>query len=173
MTPILECGPGLRLRQVTEADRHVLEQILAEPDVAQWWPSHDLDSAIAGGPTATFWAIETADGNAAQVVGGAQAWVHDDAEYEHAGIDLFLAPSEQGKGLGRRVVRTIAHWLLEERGHHRIVIDPAAANERAIRCYTSVGFRPVGVMRAYERRADGTWVDGLLMDLLPGDLLRE
>jgi aminoglycoside 6'-N-acetyltransferase len=56
------------------------------------------------------------------------------------------------------------------RGHHRIVIDPAAHNERAIRSYERVGFRPVGIMRRYERSADGGWHDGLLMDLLREDL---
>ena len=50
-------------------------------------------------------------------------------------------------------------------------IDPAAANERAIRAYERVGFRRVGVMRAYERGPDGTWHDGLLMDLLRDELL--
>src|SRR3712207_7691433 len=36
----------------------------------------------------------------------------------------------------------------------------------AIRCYSAVGFRPVGVLRRYERDPDGTgWHDGLLMDL--------
>ena len=34
-------------------------------------------------------------------------------------------------------------------------IDPAAANSRAIRCYGKVGFRPVGLMRQYERGPDG------------------
>jgi aminoglycoside 6'-N-acetyltransferase len=51
-----------------------------------------------------------------------------------------------------------------------LTIDPAAANETAIRVYTKVGFRPVGVLRNYERAADGTWHDGLLMDLLEGEL---
>jgi aminoglycoside 6'-N-acetyltransferase len=49
------------------------------------------------------------------------------------------------------------------------VIDPAADNEAAISCYTKVGFEPVGVMRAYERQADGRWADGLLMDMLRTD----
>ena len=51
-------------------------------------------------------------------------------------------------------------------GPHRLSIDPAAANARAIAAYAKVGFRPVGVMRRYQRLADGTWVDALLMDLL-------
>jgi len=29
-----------------------------------------------------------------------------------------------------------------------------------------VGFKPVGIMRKYECGSDGTWHDGLLMDLL-------
>lgn len=58
--------------------------------------------------------------------------------------------------------------LIDERGHHRITIDPAADNARAIRCNESAGFRAVGVMRAYERRPDGSWRNGLLMDLLAG-----
>ncbi len=54
--------------------------------------------------------------------------------------------------------------------HHRITIDPAAANEPAIRCYAKAGFRPVGVMRQYERGGDGRFHDGLLMDLLRDEL---
>ena len=50
------------------------------------------------------------------------------------------------------------------------VIDPAAANERAIAVYASIGFRPVGIMRSYERGPDGEWHDGLLMDMLKEDL---
>ena len=87
-------------------------------------------------------------------------------DYRHAGIDLFLGPGHQGHGLGRDAIRTVTRWLFEERGHHRLTIDPSAANARAIRTYEAVGFRPVGVMRAYERGPDGTFHDGLLMDLL-------
>ncbi len=50
------------------------------------------------------------------------------------------------------------------------MIDPAAANERAIRAYAAVGFQPVGRMRQYERGPDGTFHDGLLMELLRDDL---
>ena len=49
--------------------------------------------------------------------------------------------------------------------------NPAAANQRAIRCYAAVGFRPVGVMRQYERGRDGQFHDGLLMDLLRDELV--
>ena len=90
--------------------------------------------------------------------------------YRHAGIDLFVATAHQGRGLGSDAIRTLARHLIEERGHHRLSIDPAADNGRAIRAYERVGFRRVGVLRAYERGPDGTWHDGLLMDLLAGEL---
>lgn len=92
--------------------------------------------------------------------------------YRYAGIDLFLDPAVHGQGIGREVVWLVADHLVSERGHHRLVIDPAADNEAAIRCYASVGFRPVGVMRHYERGPDGAWHDGLLMDLLASELRR-
>lgn len=90
--------------------------------------------------------------------------------YRHASIDIFLDASVHGRGVGRAVVWLVADYLVRERGHHRIVIDPAADNEAAIRCYAAVGFRPVGRMREYERATDGRWHDGLLMDLLAAEL---
>ena len=68
-------------------------------------------------------------------------------------------------------MRLLARHLLFERNHHRITIDPAAANAAAIRTYEKVGFRRVGIMRSYERGPDGTWHDGLLMDLLKEEFI--
>jgi len=72
--------------------------------------------------------------------------------------------------LGRVALRLVAGWLFDRRGHHRLTIDPACANTRAIRAYEAVGFRSVGVMRRYERGVDGDWHDNLLMDLLRDEL---
>jgi aminoglycoside 6'-N-acetyltransferase len=63
-------------------------------------------------------------------------------------------------------VRKLACYLIDKCGHHRLTIDPAAYNAAAIRAYQKVGFRTVGVMREYWRSPDGSWRDGLLMDLL-------
>jgi len=105
-------------------------------------------------------------------VAGAIQWsAEDEPDYRHAGIDIYLDPSLHGRGLGTDAVRTLARHLVADHGHHRLVIDPAADNAAAIRCYSKVGFRPVGVMRRYERSVDGTWHDGLLMDLLADELI--
>ena len=63
-------------------------------------------------------------------------------------------------------MRLAIDHMIEAHGHHRFTIDPSAANERPIRTYSALGFKPVGLMRRYERAPDGTWRDGLLMDLL-------
>jgi aminoglycoside 6'-N-acetyltransferase len=85
-------------------------------------------------------------------------------------MDIYLDPAVHGRGVGTDALRTLARHLFVDHGHHRIEIDPAVDNAPAIRCYTKVGFRPVGVMRKAERGNDGTWHDSLLMDLLADDL---
>jgi aminoglycoside 6'-N-acetyltransferase len=85
-------------------------------------------------------------------------------------MDIFLAPEHQDRRLGRAALRLAARWLFEQRGHHRLTIDPACVNARAIRAYEAVGFRPVGTLRRCERGADGSWHDNLLMELLREEL---
>lgn len=168
MTPVLH-GTATTLRPVQPQDAQRLTEILATPEVARWWPGFDaarVDSDLINATDTKVFAVE-ADG---QVVGSIQYVEEPSVEYRHASIDVFLDPAWHGKGLGTDAVRTLARHLVHDRGHHRLAIDPAADNERAIRTYRRVGFREVGVMRRYERGPDGTWHDGLLMDLLDSDL---
>jgi len=167
--PILD-GELVRLRPMVEADRAALIGVLADPSVIEWWdtrgPEHSATELIAGEQGWFVWAIE-ADG---KLAGSIQATEEEDPDYHHAGIDVFLSSPFQGRGLGADAVRTVARWLFGVRGHHRLTIDPAAANARAIRTYEKVGFRRVGVMRQYERGVHRTFHDGLLMDMLEGEL---
>ncbi|HYX84239.1 MAG TPA: GNAT family protein [Gaiellales bacterium] len=164
-------GERVHLRPLAVADVTRLVEIGTEPEVARWWQGITADSlaekAAGADPDVTALAIEHDD----ELVGLIQFHEELDPEYRHAGIDLFLTATRHGQGLGADAVSTLARHLFEERGHHRITIDPAAANERAIRSYRRVGFRPVGVMREYWRAPDGTWQDGLLLDLLRDDLV--
>lgn len=107
---------------------------------------------------------------AGRVVGWVQWSAEEEPDYRHASIDIYVDPAVHGRGVGTDAVRTMARHLIVDHGHHRIEIDPAAENERAIRCYSKVGFRPVGILRKSERGEDGTWHDGLLMDLLAEEL---
>ncbi len=163
-------GTHVVLRPATTDDIPVLARIRATPEVhATWRGGPDLVAAVTydlGDPDVTTLVIEYAGRTA-----GATQWgAEQDPDYRHANIDIYLDPPVHGRGLGTDAVRTLARHLITDLGHHRIVIDPAADNAAAIRCYTKAGFRPVGVMRGYERGPDGTWHDGLLMDLLDDDL---
>jgi aminoglycoside 6'-N-acetyltransferase len=157
-------GPHVRLRPRTPADLGALAAILAEPSVRRWWGETrpgDLDPPDDG----DLLVVEV-KGAVAGLIQYAEV---DDPQYRSAGIDIVLGGAWQGQGIGRQAVGRLVRHLIEVRGHHRLTIDPAAANERAIRCYAAVGFAPVGVMRQYERGEDGSWHDGLLMDLLAAD----
>jgi aminoglycoside 6'-N-acetyltransferase len=153
----------VELRPLTEADWPAVRATLAEPSVARWWGPVREDLG------------EEFEAPLAVMVDGALAGVLDVYEeqepgYRHAALDIVLSAPFQDRGIGREALRQAARMLIDERGHHRLTIDPAVANERAIRCYAAVGFRPVGVMRSYERGADGAWHDNLLMDLLAEEL---
>lgn len=162
-------GDHVRLRPLAPEDTDRLVEIGAEPEIARWWPDitvEELRAKAEGRDEVTAFAVE----HRGDVIGLVQFAEEENEEYRHAKIDLFLTTGVHGRGLGRDTVRTLARWLIEERGHHRITIDPALANEKAVRCYEAVGFRRVGVLRRYWRGPDGAWHDGLLLDLLAEEL---
>jgi len=167
--PVL-AGRLVRLRPGGPGDAERLRAILAEQSVSRWWGEPDplavLEADMRGDDDTVLLVMEIGG----QVAGGIQYVEEDTPMYRHAGIDIFLAGRFQGQGAGTEAIGLLARFLFEERGHHRITIDPAAANVQAIRSYTKVGFRPVGVMRQYERGGDGQFHDGLLMDLLREEL---
>jgi ribosomal protein S18 acetylase RimI-like enzyme len=51
-------------------------------------------------------------------------------------------PAQQGRGIGRDVLRRSCR-LLREEGMRRVGLEVAVENERALGLYTSIGFRPV------------------------------
>ena len=163
-------GENVTLRPASHDDVAQLARIRATPEVHRWWRGgDDLVAAVEedlAEDGSTKYVIEH-DG---KVVGWIQWQADEEPDYRHASIDVYVDPAVHGRGLGTDAVRTLARHLVVDHGHHRITIDPAVGNDAAIRSYTKVGFRPVGVMRRSERGADGTWHDSLLMDLLAEEL---
>jgi aminoglycoside 6'-N-acetyltransferase len=154
---------NLVLRPLARTDVDELLRIHGTPEIRQWWDAPDEGFPLTDDPDSTRLTIEV-DGRVAGMIQYAEEL---EPKYRHASIDIFLDPAFHGRGIGTEAVRRVVRLLIEERGHHRITIDPAAGNVVAIRSYEKVGFRPVGVMRRYERDADGEgWHDGLLMELV-------
>lgn len=146
-----------------------LRRIVGTPEVRRRWGEEDAKAPEwpLDDPEAAPFAI-LVDG---LVRGLVQYSEENDPMYRFASIDVFVDPAVHGHGHGRDAVETLARFLVDGRGHHRLTIDPAADNEQAIRCYSAVGFRPVGIMRDYEHDVDGPgWHDNLLMDMLAAEL---
>jgi aminoglycoside 6'-N-acetyltransferase len=164
--PVVD-GERVTLRPIAEADLEPLAAIIREPGVADWWGESDEPGRLRENllMDGAAWAIET-DGELAGWLGFTE---ETEPEYRSVGLDISLAGRFQGRGIGPDALRTAIRWFAAERGHHRFTIDPNAANERAIRAYAAVGFKPVGIMRRCEL-VDGEWTDGLLMDLLIDEL---
>jgi aminoglycoside 6'-N-acetyltransferase len=158
-------GTRVRLRPSTRADTDALFAIASEPVVSEWWgaPSRDtLEAELAGDDADVVPLVIEVDG---EIAGCIQYHEELEPDFKHASLDLFLGAAWHGQGLGSEAIGIVVDYLCGERGHHRITIDPAADNERAIRSYGRAGFRPVGVMRRYQLLR-GAWRDGLLMELV-------
>jgi aminoglycoside 6'-N-acetyltransferase len=156
------------LRPVQPGDDASLLEIFSDPTVARWWgdPDKSVADTLNEEEGEAHYLIEL-DG---ETIGMIQSYEETDSMYRHAGIDISIRSAWQGKGLGPEAIRVLARHLIDDRGHHRLTIDPAAHNVNAIKAYEEVGFKPVGVMRRYERGPDGEWHDGLLMDMLADEL---
>lgn len=165
--PVLH-GERVTLRPLDKPALDVLVVLLAHESVRRWWGTVEGPVALREDlrHDGTAFAIEV-DSTVAGWLGIAEETTPD---FRHVGLDIALGAEFQDRGLGSEALRTVLRWLIDERGHHRFTIDPAAANVRAIRAYEAVGFRRVGVVRRYERAPDGSWQDGLLMDLLAEEL---
>ncbi len=168
-------GQRVVLEPVEAAHVPDLQRILLTPTVRLRWGN---EAASEGWPFDDPSAVRFAIMLDGVVRGLVQFGEEEEPRYRHASVDIFVDPAVHGRGVGRDAVRTLVRHLIDGRGHHRIVIDPAADNEPAIRCYAAAGFTPVGVMRAYERDIDPAtgqeaagWHDGLLMELLAVDLV--
>ena len=105
-----------------------------------------------------------------EIVGMVQFSEEPDPKYRSASLDILVRPSHQRRGLGSEALNALIAYLTQERGHHRLVIDPAADNEAAIACYAKIGFRTVGRMHRSERDSAGDgWHDQVLMELVARD----
>ena len=114
----------LRLRPLDAQDLDRLAEIVGAPGVSEWWSPPDTPEAVREdlrNEGAAF-GIEV-DGD---LVGWLAFNDETDRDWQAVGIDIFLAPSHQGRGLGPEACERRG-WLAAERGRQRFTIDPAVA----------------------------------------------
>lgn len=156
---------------------------LRTPEVLEWYGGRDRDYDLADvleeyGPNGEIEREGTLSAVfelAGRPVGYLQLYELDRcaAEFdldEGAGIwsmDLFIgAPELHGVGLGRRVVRATAEFLLEGFRARDVVIMPYAENGRAVAAYRAAGFVDDVIVREHEMH-EGVMRDGLRMAYRP------
>ena len=132
----------------------LLVAIVSEASVRSWWgepESHTEIEAKLLRPDDTVLLVLEVDG---EVAGGIEYHEVDDPMYRHAGIDIYLGTRHQDAGRGTEAVALLVRFLIDGRGHHRVTIDLALANTRAIRSYEKVvpAGRGDAPLRAWPRR---------------------
>lgn len=70
-----------------------------------------------------------------------------------------------GKGYGRDAIAVLLDWAFRIQNYRRIWLETQGRNERAIRCYRSVGFVEEGRLRQHGY-SNGSYDDVLVMGLL-------
>lgn len=155
---------SVAVRPLVPEDAPALRAIREHPGVRRWWGRAEDDFPLSDEPEVERRTVLLHG----RVVGMVQFGEELEPRYRSASVDAFLDPAVRGRGHGPAALELVVDELLGPRGHHRLTIDPAVANVAAIRAYAKVGFRPVGVLRRYERDEEdpAAWHDGLLMELL-------
>lgn len=147
----------ISFRSVIADDYGLLENWMQLPHWQEWWgePETELGyirDMVEGRDTTRPYLFEL-DG---KPVGYIQAWIiadHlsepwlgkapwlTDVPADSTGIDLAIGDVENlSRGLGTAALTAFAGMLIGE-GHRHILIDPDAANLRAIRAYQKAGFK--------------------------------
>ena len=166
--PVLTAG-AVTLRPLRDEDLDPLIEMVAMPGVAEWWGTPDPPAREKEG------FLNDGGAFAIDVDGALAGWLayteELEPDYKSVALDIGMFPAFHDRGLGPAALRLACAWLIDERGHHRLTIDPTVENERAVRAYAKVGFKPVGVLRRHERAPDGRWRDSLLMDMLAEELV--
>lgn len=80
------------------------------------------------------------------------------------GMDQFIGePEFWNRGIGSELVSKVANFLIDNGLASRVIMDPQARNERAIRCYEKCGFVKVKFLPQQELH-EGVMQDCWLME---------
>lgn len=169
---------ALTVRHLQPQDAPYLVKWLNDPTILEWYEGRDNPQSLDmiqntffqknGDPVQAC--IVEYEG---QAVGYIQFYPLEDEERDVYGYpadeivygtDQFIGePAYWNRGVGTELVTAMTGYLIRERGASKVVMDPQARNERAIRCYEKCGFRKVKLMPAREMH-EGVLRDCWLME---------
>lgn len=80
------------------------------------------------------------------------------------GTDQFIGETKYwGQGIGTALMKSMVNFLITEKGAKKIILDPQAWNERAIKCYEKSGFIKTKILPKHELH-EGEFKDCWLME---------
>ena len=143
------------VRPATDDDVDRLVAWHADPDVSRYWDGETFTReqmlSRLHREDVDAWIIEAGG----EPAGYLQSWWEVDMP-RRGGLDGFLLPHARGQGLMPDAARVLAQALLSA-GWHSLTVDPAAWNERALRCWTKAGFVEISRHEADEEHRED-WV---------------
>ena len=160
-------GGQFRLRPVDpEADVELVHAWMNDPEVARFW-----ELGVPAGRIAAYLCEQIGSAHSTPYIGeldGAPMsyWElyradldplarHYPARRGDAGVHLLLGSTGfRGRGLGTRLLATVAGWqLAADPAATRVVAEPDVHNERSIRAFERAGFRRVTDIDLPDKRA--------------------
>lgn len=162
-------GDRVRLRRLRDDDRRWLLELAQDPDGAlvgnagppEPWSEADLDAYLERHARSLLYAIETVPGG--ELVGRCILKDHDHKN-RHAAVGVTLHPDHWDRGYGTQAVALLVDHGFRHYDLHKVKLDVAAVNERAVAVYEKLGFQ-VDAREREARYRDGGYVDVLDMSL--------
>jgi RimJ/RimL family protein N-acetyltransferase len=175
-------GPIAQLRPAT--DRDIPEILIAHQDDPRLHESLGLERPPSGAELG-----RRIEGEAGERAAGAGAWLTildaatgaddvcrgqvevSDVDWDHlrAGLSIWVAPADRGRGLGAGALAQAGRWLLDVCGMMRVELHAPPDNQPLARAAASAGFVAEGVLHGYLRRR-GRRIDAAVLSLIRTDL---
>lgn len=135
-------GRAITLRPVDDDNWRAVADVAPRDDQRAWVPALAARYLLLSMRTGVWTSLAV---YADETVVGHVMWgVDDDGSHWIGG--MMIDAAEQGRGIGRATVATLAGWLAAREGNPPVRLSYHPANTAAAALYTALGFRPTGAM---------------------------
>jgi RimJ/RimL family protein N-acetyltransferase len=163
---------GLKFREVEESDLPYLRLWRNMPEMSAGWQSPESVQTAYGqlewykslGPWKQAYIVEDQS-----VVVGLLRFTLEPTKQRGALTGTDVAPNQQRKGYGKRILRSGAEYILHDIGYHRVTAEAMDTNLAAQKIIEACGFKIEGTLRGY-MYSNGDWRNWYIYSLLRSEL---
>ncbi|QDY07097.1 GNAT family N-acetyltransferase [Micromonospora sp. HM134] len=135
-------GRRVTLRPVDDDNWRAVADLAPRDDQRGWVPALAARYLVLTSRSEVWTSLAV---HADETVAGHVMWGVDDDGSRWIG-GMLVDAAEQGRGVGRAAVRTLATWLVGQDGGHPVRLSYHPDNTAAARLYASLGFTPTGAV---------------------------